>query len=153
MCLEEEEVGLVACTMRRIWLRRNSFIFEKKFECPRSLLLAAKQNMDDFRAANVNLKPNHVDTSLVRWEKPDTMVCKVNWDAALDVKNKKVGIGVIIRDSEGEILACLCSMMDAHLKPVMAEGHALRRAMNLSGVASVQCDFGGRLTGNCKGHK
>lgn len=61
--------------------------------------------------------------------KPPDMVCKVNWDAAMDVKNKRVGIGVICRNAEGDILACLCLKIDVVIRPVMAEAYALRRAM------------------------
>ncbi|XP_042973040.1 uncharacterized protein LOC122304840 [Carya illinoinensis] len=128
-CLEEDGVGLVACTMRRIWLRRNSFIFEKKFESPKVLIHAAKQNLEEFRTVNNPSKPDQVDRRLIRWKEPDAMVCKVNWDAALDVKNKQVGIGIIVRDSEGEILAYLCSKLSIVVKAVVVEAYALRRAM------------------------
>ncbi|XP_042958077.1 uncharacterized protein LOC122293606 [Carya illinoinensis] len=66
---------------------------------------------------------------MARWKKPDALVCKFNWDAAIDATNKRVGIGVIVRDSEGEILACMCLRMNNLLKPACAEAYALRRAM------------------------
>lgn len=38
---KEKNVELVACVMKRLWYRRNSWVFEKKFEHPRQLLKAA----------------------------------------------------------------------------------------------------------------
>lgn len=52
--------------------------------------------------------------------KPSTIVSKVNWDASIDVKNKRVEFGVIVRNSEGDILAWLCSKIDVVMKLVMA---------------------------------
>lgn len=48
-----------------------------------------------------------LDRIMARWNKPDGLACKINWKATLDANNKKVGIEVIVRDSKGEILACL----------------------------------------------
>lgn len=49
--LKADEVELVAYTMRRIWLKRNSLIFDHKFEDPRRVLRAAKQGLDEFTLA------------------------------------------------------------------------------------------------------
>lgn len=54
---------------------------------------------------------------------------KANWDAAIDGNEKKVGIGVILRDSAGDILASLCQSYHCAVQPCVAEAHALRRAM------------------------
>ncbi|XP_042944640.1 uncharacterized protein LOC122278525 [Carya illinoinensis] len=86
-------------------------------------------NIEDFKTVNNPSKPDRVDRRLIRWKKPDAMICKVNWDAALDVKNKQVAIGIIVRDSEGEILACLCSKLSIVVKAIVAEAYALRRAL------------------------
>ena len=42
-------------------------------------------------------------------EKPPQAVDKVNWDAAIDVKNKKMGVGVIVRDADGLVSASMCT--------------------------------------------
>lgn len=33
-----------------------------------------------------------------RWTKPPVGWLKTNWDAAIDVKGKKMGLGVVVRD-------------------------------------------------------
>lgn len=40
-----------------------------------------------------------------------------------------MGIGVIARNANEDIIACLCSTIEAAVKPVMAEALALSRAM------------------------
>ncbi|XP_040992691.1 uncharacterized protein LOC121239502 [Juglans microcarpa x Juglans regia] len=56
------------------------------------------------------------------------MVVKANWDVAVDVRNKNVGIRVAIRDSNGEVVACLCSCFVNISNPSVAEAMGLRRA-------------------------
>lgn len=52
------------------------------------------------------LKTNKVTTT---WSKPEGLAIEVNWNAAIYAKAKRVGISVIIRDSNNDILACMCS--------------------------------------------
>ncbi|XP_042939545.1 uncharacterized protein LOC122274584 [Carya illinoinensis] len=133
LSLEEEEIELVACTLRGIWLRRNALIFEKKFNNPRRVLSIAKQGRDEFTTVKVQTLRSSSDRREAMWQRPTNMVSKVKWDiAALNEKKKKVGIGVIARNSEGDILTCLCLNIQAAVKPILAEALALRRALFFS---------------------
>ncbi|XP_042983169.1 uncharacterized protein LOC122312591 [Carya illinoinensis] len=120
-CLEEEKVGLVACTLRRIWLRRNVVIFEKKFECPKALTSIAQQNFAEFNEANSG--PSMLKLTEVMLDGRSPMCWSVN------LIGMRVGVGIIVRDSDGEILACLCISVNYLLKPACAKAYALRRAM------------------------
>lgn len=42
---------------------------------------------------------------------------KVNWGASVDVKKKMVGLGIIVRDFEGEILVALCARYNHLVTP------------------------------------
>lgn len=57
------------------------------------------------------------------------MVIKANWDAAVDVHSRRVGVGVIIKNSERDMLVCLCSNVGNLMKSIVLEALALRRAM------------------------
>lgn len=46
---------------------------------------------------------------------------KVNWDAAMDTKTIKMGIGFIIRDYNGVIVACLSLAEEFHSKPILVK--------------------------------
>lgn len=56
---------------------------------------------------------------------------KANWDAAFDVKKNKMRIGIVIRDSRGEVIATLFNCEDHVTSQKIAEFNALRRALVL----------------------
>ncbi|XP_042954503.1 uncharacterized protein LOC122290886 [Carya illinoinensis] len=127
--LDEDEIELVACTLRGIWLRRNLLIFDRKFESLKRILSAAKQGRDEFIAAKLQNFKSKPDRGEVKWQRPTNVLSKINWDASISVQEKKVGIGMIARNADGDILACLSSGIQASMKPVLAEALALRSVM------------------------
>lgn len=46
--LQKSELEEIACVLRRIWLQRNRFVFEGKFESPRSILQGAREEKEAF---------------------------------------------------------------------------------------------------------
>ncbi|KAF5468669.1 hypothetical protein F2P56_012808 [Juglans regia] len=92
-----------------------------------------EMGLAEYKMAQDQLQTNQVrsnaDRSVTKWEKPGGSVIKANWDAAVDAKNKCVGIGVVVRDSNGEILACLCSRFAHNSNPYVAEALSLRKAV------------------------
>lgn len=61
-----------------------------------------------------------------RWLRPAVDYIKVNWDATINAKNSKMGIGIMIRDVMGEVLACLSVPKPFQSPPLIAECWALR---------------------------
>lgn len=59
------------------------------------------------------------------WKPPVEDYVKVNWDAALNEKENRGGIGVVIRDNHGEVLVSLCGPKKNISNPLVAEMHAL----------------------------
>ncbi|KAF5472463.1 hypothetical protein F2P56_009180 [Juglans regia] len=94
----------------------------------------------------------NTDKRLVKWEKPTKLAVKANWDATVDAHHmKRVGVGVVIRDSKGEMLACLCSKFDHNKNPIVAEALALRRDAILCaelGLSDVMLEGDSQLTFN-----
>lgn len=56
---------------------------------------------------------------------------KVNWDGALDMQTQVIDMGGIVRDSEGEVIASICSNLSHYTLLVIAEALALRWVMIL----------------------
>lgn len=54
---------------------------------------------------------------------------KANWDIAVDVKAKITGLGVIIRDTAGEIQVSSYCNLRTRFQPAIAEAMALMNAM------------------------
>lgn len=86
-------------------------MFLKRLTCPKKLLIANK-TLKDFKQANkvqrieVLQTKNAVDKA--RWVRPVAEYVKVNWDASLDIKKKRMGMGVVIRDEKREALVATC---------------------------------------------
>jgi ribonuclease HI len=65
----------------------------------------------------------------IRWQPPVGDMVKLNWDAAVDVKNKTIGLGIIIRDDKGSFLAALSKRLQIEVSPVVAETLAALHAV------------------------
>ncbi|KAF5477697.1 hypothetical protein F2P56_004314 [Juglans regia] len=138
--LEAEDLEIVAVVMRSLWQRRNLFIFENIFNGPESLLRKAKTVLEDFKEAQLQIinpieEPRQLETSgsnrgrQVLWKKPEQGGFKANWDAALN--SKFMGLGVVIRNENGEVVACACSRRLPAPNSDVAESVALWFAVEL----------------------
>ena len=67
-----------------------------------------------------------------RWKPPDRDFCKVNYDGAVFSEQGRAGIGVVIRNSDGAVMASLSQQV--HLPTIVAQTEALaaRRAMEFA---------------------
>ncbi|XP_042974694.1 uncharacterized protein LOC122306328 [Carya illinoinensis] len=70
-----------------------------------------------------------VATSNQVWQPPEWPMFKVNVDAAFDKSLNRMGMGIIVRDSEGKIQACLTAPKEWVFSAAQAERAALQRAM------------------------
>ncbi|XP_041016311.1 uncharacterized protein LOC121258849 [Juglans microcarpa x Juglans regia] len=121
--LQQEDLEVVATIMRRVVVKQ------------------ARDSLEEFRGIQSNSEGPEImvrrDRSMVRWKPPIGSSIKVNWDAAFESKNQKMGGGVMIRDSKGEILASLCMNKHYVSHPLIAETLALWRAMSLCAELNI----------------
>lgn len=79
--------------MRNIWIRRNDYIFNKKFISPYILLQKTKKKLKYFPTTNAHSQQNttirHIDN--ISWT--TNLILKANWDVIVNKKNKIMGIG------------------------------------------------------------
>lgn len=71
------------------------------------------------------------DRREARWKKPCYNWLKANWDAFVCTKQNKTGLGIIIRNDQGAIMARVSANVKPCVKPMVAEGITLRRAMEV----------------------
>lgn len=57
---------------------------------------------------------------------------KINWDATIDKVCKIMGVGVIVCDDMGKVLAPMCMFVWYITDPIMAEAYAAWNAMLFS---------------------
>jgi hypothetical protein len=112
-------------------------IFGGKFTSPKAIIQTAKDQLETFNSvesqrATTSSLSRRTDTSC--WKPPPMGVLKSNWDAAVDGRGKRIGIGVIVRDHDGGAMAMLSETqtMDFIQDPATAEALAARRAAELS---------------------
>lgn len=63
---------------------------------------------------------------------------KVNWDAYVASKGKRIGIGLIMRDHEGGVIAMLCETKAYVQDPAAVEAIAARRGAEFSADLGVR---------------
>lgn len=94
---------LIAMICWSIWNRRNKWVWERANGSFFGVLAAARNMLNDWREAQEGKKRNltqSLNTTEKRWSKPADGWFKVNCDAS-GVVNGGVGIGCVIRDSQG----------------------------------------------------
>ncbi|XP_042950360.1 14.7 kDa ribonuclease H-like protein [Carya illinoinensis] len=75
---------------------------------------------------------------MVRSEKLERGYVKVNWDASMDLKGKRMGIGIMIRDEQGEAMVTVCDQKPNVIEATVAESIALRKAAEICAELNIQ---------------
>jgi hypothetical protein len=130
-----EEVQLGVIVARQIWHRRNQVVFGGKFTSPKEILTTAQSQMESVCVAEQQIRKQRRPVrrpEAIDWQKPPMGVCKVNWDAAVDNHGRRIGIGAIVRDHNGVVLAMLSETVASIKDPATAEAMAARRGVELS---------------------
>jgi hypothetical protein len=143
---DSEDFHLFAGISRRVWLRRNAFIHEGAFSHPNSIIEQARQELvllKTLTEGETGNAPPVGDPPSTSWKAPPQGWLKANWDAGLDRKNGRVGLGVVIRDHLGKMWAAKSQTRHGFLDPSAAEAWAARMAVQLCiemGTRQVQLE-------------
>jgi hypothetical protein len=122
--LEANDLQLVVTLARQIWLHRNFLIFNGEFLTPALLLQRTKDQVEERIFTKLR------DATV--WQKPPVGKIKINWDAAVDCLNNKMGMEVIARDHNGSAVVMLCASKEFISDPAMAEAVAAWRTVELA---------------------
>jgi hypothetical protein len=132
--LDEDDLIVVIYLLRRLWLRRNATVFRGEFTSPIQLIQQGLTSLQEYNDAN-RLPPSSSDSSAPtekqRWQKPLPGIIKINWDAAINSQNQRMGVGILVRNDEGAVLAAVCATVPSITDPPVAEAVALWRAVSL----------------------
>lgn len=104
-------------------------VFEREGVHPKCSMKCAEDVLADYRKTMVksSTSPDHRFSSpLTQWARPLGDIIKLNWDSAVHIRRKLIGIGVVARNSAGRVLASLCSVQRYIFDPSIAEAYGER---------------------------
>jgi hypothetical protein len=125
-----EEVEVHAEIARRIWFRRNLVVHDGEFSHPNNVIRVSATFINDYRNSLQrmgdfdSLQTTREVPALVRWVPPPFSIYKINCDVALDNKNGRMGVGLVIKDSNGKVYAAASQVVDFIVDPVVGESIA-----------------------------
>ena len=92
---------------------------------PTTVMKQASEQMANFeKARESRLKaPTYPvqPTREKKWEKPPVNVVKVNWDASISTELNSTGVGEILTDHVGDVIASFCTYKPTVMEPTAAE--------------------------------
>ncbi|KAL5548698.1 hypothetical protein UlMin_003929 [Ulmus minor] len=116
----------------KIWYRRNKWVHERVWLDDESCFSWAKQHLADFQDANCHKEVLPKQRANKPWQAPPFGWVKVNSDAAWCSKQKKFGLGAIIRDFTGKVLGSVATPIPASVSVAVAEAWAIERGAALA---------------------
>jgi hypothetical protein len=131
--LEDADLLEALMVARAIWMRRNQFLFQRGFDPPSKVVVLARKSVEDFLLAiSHSLEADSFrQPEIAVWKKPPAGTTKINWDAAFNLSNKRMGIGVVARDSLGRVVAAKAKVFPYIADPATGEALGARLAVSL----------------------
>lgn len=71
-------------------------------------------------------------SDILRWKKPPAGVTKLNWDAAIDKQGNRMGVGIIARDQNGDVVGAMCLTKPFLTDPATAEAVRVWQSVEFS---------------------
>ena len=139
-CLSAMDLEVLLIMFWRLWFVRNQFVMEKKLMQVKDVPNWSKFYWHELMSTVTSKIETKCNPSM-SWVAPRLGLIKVNTDASLSSKHPKVGLGVILRDHHGAILAS--SSIPMNVKPPVAtlEAMAILRGLHLArllGLAAIE---------------
>ncbi|KAH9747206.1 reverse transcriptase domain-containing protein [Citrus sinensis] len=118
---------LVASFLWVIWNARNNWLFKGKCDDPSRLIAKAMSTADCVKRIkqpeqNFSLELTSMQQS--QWSPPSEDWVKVNVDAAMDEQNNLAGLGAVIRNYRGEVVAAAVNTVKSFGDVEMCEARA-----------------------------
>nr|POF06673.1 hypothetical protein CFP56_29261 [Quercus suber] len=124
----EEDVELFTVSAWLVWCRRNKCHFKEQSLPPEKILDAAASVLREVqdRAVTRTARPQPQPQ---RWSPPDYGIYKANYDGAYFEEEEAAGIGVVVRNEMGQVMASLAEKIIMPSSVEILEAIAARRAM------------------------
>lgn len=127
------DFSLVLCWL--LWHRRNRVVHGGILQEPGALVGRASSLLDEYLGARTQLVSSmpHVSSDpSQKWQPPLGLTYKMNYDAAVFNGLPATGVGVVIQNGDGQVMAALASRGPAVMDSEEAEVLACRRALEFA---------------------
>ena len=104
--VKNRDPDLFAMIVWAVWKRRNEMQVGKRCETLPNLVQQARSRLREFSLHN-NSEVEPVGRPPTQWQPPTHQQYKINFDGALFKADNQARIGVVIRDSEGQVMVSL----------------------------------------------
>lgn len=120
--------------------RRNKFVHEGVFTHPNQLveeMLALRKEHAQIHQTEI---PNSaaIIEAAIKWTPPPLEWCKVNWDVAFKTEVQRVGVGILVRDHNGRVLAARSFTKRGVMEPTIGETIASYHAAQFCNQMGLQ---------------
>ncbi|KAF5451924.1 hypothetical protein F2P56_026978 [Juglans regia] len=133
------EICLLAEIPRMLWTIRNKMLYEDSFIAP-SILMKKATDFQQMQHQQFHSRNNGKldQTCNTHWHPPETDWLKINWDVAVRGRSHKIGVGIVVRDFEGNLLVLCLQPLQFCSQATMAEARGLISAVKLCKEFSLQ---------------
>ncbi|KAH9649685.1 putative reverse transcriptase/RNA-dependent DNA polymerase [Citrus sinensis] len=119
------EVEFVAVVWWEIWHARNKLIFEGKRVSPMSLIAKAQAAVEVYQRVHGKDKQD-------QWCPPPVGYYKVNVDAAVHTEQQLTGLGVVIRNPQGQVIVAVVKSTKFQDNVTAAEAEAVKWGLEIA---------------------
>ena len=112
-----------------MWNQRNTMVHGGQMKDPCWLNRRAADYLEEYRKAQEQLVGSSTTPSEQHWKPPPQNMFKLNFDAAVFTEQQSSGIGAIIRNAKGEVMAGMSAKGPYVRNGEEAEALACRNAM------------------------
>ncbi|XP_075640327.1 uncharacterized protein LOC142612082 [Castanea sativa] len=112
-----------------VWNQRNSMVHGGQMKHPCWLNKRAADYMEEYRIAQEQLVVSNTISSGHHWQPPPQNIYKLNFDAAVFMEQQCSGVGAIIRNAQGEVMAGMSAKGSYVRDSEEAEALACRQAV------------------------
>ncbi|OMO93820.1 hypothetical protein CCACVL1_06334 [Corchorus capsularis] len=127
-------IDKVICSLWFLWQNRNSCIYNQICRMSDALVAAEVSLLQQLHVSSASLQVSSGTTGrrLVKWHPPPQGMVKINVDASFPNQEGVAGLGVAIRDSNGDIIVSAWRELFFVSNSLYAEVHALLFAFELA---------------------
>ncbi|KAK0603911.1 hypothetical protein LWI29_010038 [Acer saccharum] len=126
--LSVRDLEILCVTLLKVWMTRNDWVHNRKKSDVSNVVWWSRNYIDEQHRISGKMVPTKSKVG-DRWSPPDQGLLKVNCSAAMDKRRRRIGLGTVIRDSEGRVMACCSQVCDANFDLETAKAMAVYKGL------------------------